>query len=279
MKTRTKVEKPIIPLAKPLFGSLIAYILSDFMARSMIRKFEHFFDIVNTKVYEEDGDLEIYYRIIRRLNGIILDDHIKDADLLIDRLINSPKDGDDIYDVLEEVLAEKEAMNSTTANYIENEIIDRINFLNVTPLADKMRLTLSKLENQDYESFSEIVRTIQTDNSKLSKAIMARASTAMSMPDVSFGNFDNLTGAIRKVRNFINDDRRVIKTGIKRLDQFLGGGFQPGRVYLSNGISGGWKSGWLLNVGLWTVQYNDDMVCNDPTRRPCAVYVTQNGFL
>ena len=239
MKTRTKVAKPDIPLAKPLFSSLIAYILSDFMARSMIRKFEHFFEIVNTNIYEEDGDLEIYYRIIRRVNGIILNDHIKDTDLLLDRLINSPKDGDEIYDVLEEVLEERAAMNSTTANYIENEIIDRINFLNVTPLADKMRLTLSKLENQDYESFSEIVQTIQTDNSKLAKAIMARASTAMSMPDVAFGNMDTLTGAIRKVRNFINDDRRIIKTGIKRLDQFLGGGFQPGRVYLSNGISGG----------------------------------------
>lgn len=277
MKTRTKVEKPIIPLAEALWSSLIAYTLSDFMARSMIRKFEHFFDLVNTSIYEEDGDLEIYYRIIRRLNKIIIEEQVRDSELLIDRLINSPKDGDEILDVLERVLEEKSSMNSTTANYIENEIIDRINFINVTPLADKMRLTLSRLENQDYESFSEIVQGIQTDVNSLAKSIMSRASTALSMPDVAFGNVDTLAGAVRKVRNFINDDRRIIKTGIKRLDQFLGGGFQPGRVYLSNGISGGWKSGWLLNVAMWAVQYNDDMVCNDPSRRPCAVYVTQEN--
>ena len=71
----------------------------------------------------------------------------------------------------------------------------------------------------------------------------------------------------------------MIRSGLRRLNQTLGGGFQSGRVYTILGRSGDWKSGLLLNIALWACsrRYNDRFLLKDPTRRPCVLYLTQEN--
>jgi replicative DNA helicase len=68
----------------------------------------------------------------------------------------------------------------------------------------------------------------------------------------------------------------IIKTGIQDLNEMLNGGFQSARVYLVLGDTGGWKSGFLLNCVKWAVEHNK-IKSNDPTCRPCVLYVTQEN--
>ena len=240
-RKNTKLLKVDMPITAALFTSLINYLLSDYCSRSFVVKLERFFDEVNEKLYEEDGDLEIYHRIIKRIMRLILIENVKDPDVIVEKITSSPRDGDEIYEFLEDLLETmgEEEMNSSLALFVENEFISRLNYVNVTPKAEKLRLILSKLENQDYNSYDEIIEDLHTSSNEMNKAVISKSSAAVTLPDVTFGDTDAFNMALRKVRNFMNDDKRVIKTGIKRLNKFLNGGWQAGRVYLANGISGG----------------------------------------
>jgi RecA/RadA recombinase len=55
---------------------------------------------------------------------------------------------------------------------------------------------------------------------------------------MSFSN-DAFIHALDGVRRNMNDSKRYIKTGIKRLNKMLNGGFQPGRCYVFCGTSSG----------------------------------------
>lgn len=279
MKKRVKAKelKPLLPIPPALFESILVFLLSDHCSRQLVTKLSGLFESVNTTVYSEDGDLEIYFRVIARILSFHLDDGLNDNNLIASRLIESPKDGEEISELFEKLNPALEKFDNVKAVYVENEIISRINFLAVGPLAGQLKLAISKFENQDYESYSEAVKLIQTNSAAVNKSIIAKSSTSLSIPDVKFSNDDSFFGAIDKTRKFMNDDKRVIKTGSRRLNKFLNGGFAPGRVYLFNAISGGWKSGLLLNVIIWACKYNLDVRCNDLTKRPCAVYLTQEN--
>lgn len=276
-KRKSTSVKPSIPLQPALFGNLILHLLSEFANRSFVVKLAEFFDSVETKLYSEDADLELYYRILSRIVKAYIEGNITDPQLLFDKVVSSPKDGDEISEFITKLIEDNDELNSDTAVYIENEIIDRLNHVGVTPLTDNMRLILSRFESQDFDNYSDMITELQNAAGGLNKKIIARTSTSISIPEIKFTSSDNFFAAIRRVRNNMNDEKRIVKTGIKRLNKFLGGGFAPGKVYLGNGISGGWKSGFLLNVAIWACKYNDTMQCRDRTKRPCVVYLTQEN--
>ena len=124
------------------------------------------------------------------------------------------------------------------ALFIENEFIDRLNYISVTPLANELRLSLSKFENNDYETFAEIVGELQRGATNLNKSVTARSTESFTIPDVDFSNRNSLMHTVRKVRDNMNNQKRLIRTGVKRIDRCINK-LQPGRVYLINAISGG----------------------------------------
>jgi len=54
---------------------------------------------------------------------------------------------------------------------------------------------------------------------------------------------------------------------------------ENGRVYLFFGLPKGFKSGTLLNIGIWACKYNKDIQTKDPTKKPCVLYVTQENSI
>ena len=233
--------------------------------------------MVDTEHYIKDGDLEIYYRIIQRILDVYLVENIKNGDLLLERLTSSSKDGEEVYEFLESFLdeiSEEPALDLATATYIENEIIGRLNFLTITPIVENMSLALSELEHNEFTTYDNIITKINDISTEMTKSITSKSTVSVTLPDVSFNNSANFTTILSKARKYLNDEKRIIKTGVKRLNKFLNGGWQPGRVYIVNGITGGWKSGLLLNAALWACRYNDDIVCNDRTKSPAVLYIT-----
>ena len=279
MKKRNSAKKaPIIALSPLLFKNLLHYLLSDeIVNRTFLHKLVDFFGMVDTEHYIKDGDLEIYYRIIQRILDVYLVENIKNGDLLLERLTSSSKDGEEVYEFLESFLdeiSEEPALDLATATYIENEIIGRLNFLTITPIVENMSLALSELEHNEFTTYDNIITKINDISTEMTKSITSKSTVSVTLPDVSFNNSANFTTILSKARKYLNDEKRIIKTGVKRLNKFLNGGWQPGRVYIVNGITGGWKSGLLLNAALWECSYNDDIVCNDRTKSPAVLYIT-----
>lgn len=282
MKKRVNAKAkdlPSIPLTPTIFKQLTAYLLSDYRSRSFVGKLELFFNTVNCNLYAEDGDLEIYYRVIRRVIRLCIDSNVDHSEIIVSHLLESPNDGDEIQGLFEKLVDELEELDSNSSRFIENEIISRLNFINVNATVSDLKVALSKYETQDFTSYAEGVSLLSGSASNLVRSVIAKESSNLSIPDVSYQSEDAFQRTISNVRRSMNDEKRVIKTGIRRLNKMLNGGFQPGRVYLINAISGGWKSGLLLNACFWAAKYNDKIVCNDRSKRPCILYITQENDL
>lgn len=279
-KRSKKVEKPIITLTQLLFEHAIKYLLCDeHRNHAFLVKLSNFFDSVNTKHYEEDGDLEVFYRITRKLLDLLLNEGIRNSQILIDRLSTANKSGEEFEEVLDDIVDEflENPLDKSTAVFIENEFVSRLNFITVVPLVENLRTTIGELDAHDYESYNDIVEKINKNSTDITKAVVSKSVVSVTLPDVTFDGSDEFMAIASQARKYLNNEKRLIKTGIKRLNRFLSGGWQPGRVYLGNAITGGGKSVFLLNTIFWACKYNDDIVCLDRTKQPAALYITQEN--
>jgi len=68
-----------------------------------------------------------------------------------------------------------------------------------------------------------------------------------------------------------------LQTGVIKFNNMLNGGFESGRLYLFLGITGGFKSGTMLNLLYQIKKYNPNFTPSDPTKIPTILYVTQEN--
>ena len=87
--------------------------------------------------------------------------------------------------------------------------------------------------------------------------------------------------AIRAAHAARNRPQSVVRTGVRLLNDMLGGGYEGGRVYVHFGRSGDWKSGMLCSAAFWAcdARFNPTYVTKDPTRKPCVLFITQENDL
>lgn len=278
-KSTKKRIKPDIPLSESIFRRLSLYMLSEYKNRSFLSKLLVFYEKVNTNLYSEEAELSDYFLFTSRFAEIYVEDGITDIEAIYERLTESPKNADIIEELMEALTDELEegTFDGVQASNVENDIIDRLNFINIAKHVNRIKKHVSRFEAGDYESYAEIVAEMGVACKNYSREVVSRATTSLTIPDLDTQNLTQFSNSLGRVRDFMNDPKRVVKTGIKRLNKMINGGFQPGRVYYFCAISGGWKSGLLLNTALWAMKYNPNIRCFDSTKQPCVVYISQEN--
>ena len=73
-----------------------------------------------------------------------------------------------------------------------------------------------------------------------------------------------------------NPGNRII-TGMQGLNELLGGAFETTRMYMLFGIAGIGKSLTMLDLAYQIKKYNRFYRCQDPTKKPVVVYLTQEN--
>ena len=236
---KASVQKPQVVIPSNIFKGLSTYMLSEYRNRVFLSKLRLFFNLVDNAIYREDGDIEKYYNFIKCFMDTSLENGIDDTETIIDKILSTPKYEEDFTDLLnDEVIDSVDTFSPDEAIYFENEIIERLNFHSVSDDIAKMKLTISRYETGDYDSYGEIIADISVCSKNITKKIMAKSVGALDIPDINSSS-DNLRSILSKVIDRMNDPKRVISSGIRRLNKMLNGGYQPGRVYIYCGISGG----------------------------------------
>jgi KaiC/GvpD/RAD55 family RecA-like ATPase len=99
-----------------------------------------------------------------------------------------------------------------------------------------------------------------------------RYNTGCSVDDFDTSK-EGMSGIYTTVFDFMNNKGSSIHTGLQQLDNMLSGrGFEAGTVTLFLGVTGGWKSGMLLNCASWFTRYNANCQSFDATKIPCCIY-------
>ena len=264
--------KPKVELTPLVFKKIVAIILSDdYLTKTFTKKLDQFFSKVDVTIYEQDADLYPYYRLISEFVNKSIHESINDTEVILDYISELPGFEDDFEMVINEAC--DTTITKEVALHIENEIGSQTNYVMINEHIAELEKHIEKIKKKNYKNLDTAVEEFKSSANNAIKNLVPKNTNALSTPDLYF-NDSLFKDHINKIRKRLNDTKRYIKTGIKRLNHMLNGGFQPGRVYVFLGITGGWKSGILLNSIFWATKYNTDVTCNDTVRRPVALYLT-----
>lgn len=108
-----------------------------------------------------------------------------------------------------------------------------------------------------------------------SKALLAQEGQDFATGETTF------EAAIRATHMARNKPQSQVRTGVRMLNDMLGGGYEGSRVYVHFGRSGDWKSGMLCAAAFWACdrRFNPRYVTKDPTRKPAVLFVTMENDL
>ena len=242
MKVRSSKRKPTMPLSYNLWFTLFRYILSgdDVFSKPFAGKLRNFLDSVDHKAYKENGDIVDIYEAVVLMVDLMLDENVYTPDMLLERIISSER-YNDLLDELDADIEENESLSLDDAVFIENEINGRLSYIDTLDTVENFERVMEKMRSEDFTSFSNIMEEVRDVAQQTSKHIAAKAYRSNSVPSVNLDGGDAYKTIISKTRLLLNDDRRTMKTGIKRLNRFFGN-IEPTRVYVINAISGGLTS-------------------------------------
>ena len=275
---REKAKKPEVIMSMKLIRLTLAFIVNECCLenKGFIKKIYQLFSRIDDKIFMNNHSLEMCYRAILSFSKVITLECIYDIELVAEKVAMSDINYDNMCDDLEN--CSRISLDSSMRDFVFREITERLNFIEAIPHIKKMRNLIDKFDSNTYETFARNIDAVKEASIQMQRSMHNKnvSSSRLSLPEVDFNdkNFSDLLGGV--VKN-LNNPKRYVRTGIKRLNEALGGGFQPGRVYVFIGLSGGFKSGIILNTALWGPRFNKGMVCNDPKRKPMFIYLTQEN--
>jgi hypothetical protein len=274
---KREVTKIQIDLSVSVLDFMIRYCVSDnsMITFKKLRDLKKLIEIIDVTAYETDREIRARIHVLEILLKSLIDHRIDELSIIYQK-IREGRFGEEgeaiLHDIVE--LQEEEELSNSQVMFIEEYTADRLNYSFIFFHQDALETYVQDLRTSNYdnlrsycEGFKSLIGTIYKEMSSLTlmnKHAAHDFSTSAESLDTAFST--SITD-LKKPSN-------IIKTGIHKLNEMLNGGFQSARTYLILGDTGGWKSGFLLNVVKWAVEHNEGIICDDPTCKPCVLYVT-----
>jgi len=276
-KARVKRTGNRVPIKFPLYtlNMLIAYTISqnEKITRSGLMNIKKVVGMIDQQPYDQDFALKARLRFLEMALDARLDSGIENPLVLVDycRVQRYEDVYEDIVDDIKHIVLSKKEIK-----YVNDMISDKLAHCYMYLHKDEIMETLGKLDTGDFEDLASVKK-------KLKKSIIhlmtdMRKSEANNDMEGVFslreGTFERVVkSTVEKLQNPGN----ILKTGIQDLNEILAGGFQAQRFYMFAGLSGGFKSGLLLNLMYQIRLFNKNYVTKDPDRTPAILLVTQEN--
>lgn len=167
-------------------------------------------------------------------------------------------------------------LSDEDVKYIDSYVSTRLRFSYLWKHKALMREIADRIDSGDMgdiPTFSDKVMTVV--ERIVQKGRAAKAMSGHEAQDFSTGDF-SFEAAVRATHAARNKPQSRVKTGVKLLNEMLGGGYEGSRVYVHFGRSGDWKSGLLCSAAFWACnpKINPSYETRDPTRRPAVLFIT-----
>lgn len=268
-------DKIPIKFSIDTMNMIIAYIISDsdYITRGSLTNIRKLFRILDERVYEQDYQLIARFRFIKRALRARLDDYIDNPTVVLE-YCRSNKYADVDDEIIEDVANLK--LKATEIKYISSMVSDKLQYAFYFKYKDNLSSLLERLEKGEYESFKRLNKSFKKELTGLLTDI--RKVDAVQSSDTTFSLgpelFENVvTQTVKKLQSPTN----ILRTNIQYLNEMLNGGFEANRMYLFMGLSGGFKSGTLLNMAYQIKMANLNYKQKDPLKTPTILYITQEN--
>lgn len=275
-KKKLKVKIDINPY---MFDMMVkCFFTSNFSASiRLISSIYKLMDILDV----DEKNKEVYFKtiLLKKLCSLFVNNKFNDKRLLYCEVT----DGDSLviakYKEYIDSLGGYEAkLSDEEINHLETYISTRLQYSHLFSRMDKFEDLTTRFKMNDYDSLMDFVAEFQETIKDTHLYLSAlKPKNRIEKFDFSTDNPESLTNIVNELVLEESGGRRKIKTGVRILNSFLGGGYEPKTVTCAMGIPGKWKSGFLLFSAINAVKYNKDYICKDPTKTPTVVYISMEN--
>lgn len=275
-KLNDENTKILIRIDLNMFNCMVGYLLnmeSPLITFKNIQQMHKLFNKIDPKPFYINENLKIRYNFIMGVLHEIVDVRhhliLKD-DLLV--FINERFNHEDYKDILDN-LDKYNNMSSYQIEFTRDSINDRLNYIYLDAYKDEIRDELDKLDSNEFNSYREINENLRIIMAGLFSKIRSSNLNETNIRTLSTldENMDNVVlDLIKKFR----DDSRVLKTGMKRLNEMLSPGFVGSNLYLFAGIPNTGKTLILTKSMLGIQKYNSNVKLKRPDRKPVVLFIT-----
>lgn len=275
-KLNDENTKILIRIDLNMFNCMVGYLLnmeSPLITFKNIQQMYKLFNKIDPKPFFINENLKIRYNFIMGVLHEIVDVRhhliLKD-DLMV--FINERFNQEDYKDIFNN-LDKYFNMSSYQIEFTRDSINDRLNYIYLDAYKDEIRDELDKLDSNEFNSYREINENLRIIMAGLFSKIRASNLNETNIRTLSTldENMDNVVlDLIKKFR----DDSRVLKTGMKRLNEMLSPGFVGSNLYLFAGIPNAGKTLILTKSMMGIQKYNSNVKLKKPDRKPVVLFIT-----
>lgn len=275
-KKKSSIGKIRLVLSIDMLNIILAYCISEdeSITRGNITNVRKLWDMIDDDVFDRDYESQARFKFIKRVLKHKLDGYIENPTILLNAARSSKYE-----DVEDEIIADAKniKLRLSEIKFITKFVSDKLTYSFLYSHKDIIMNMFMKLESGEFETFSEIKDVLKRNLSSLLGDIR-RAEMLQDQNDVFSLVEDLFNSSVTKTVKKIQSPTRSLYTGVQYLNEMLGGnGFESGRLYMFLGLSGGFKSGTLLNMGYQLKMFNFNYKAKDEVKRPTVLYVTQEN--
>ena len=268
-----KENKKTVFLTLEITQALLLSLFSsnEIVNRSYYHRIKEFLSLIDIESYKQDWNIYIRLYLINEVIHYFIDENIGDLNIIYSKIIANTAYKEEIEQLSFEIDAS--SLSSFDIIALDNFLREQIKFNFAYKHAQNLIEISSKILNQDYENFSDIVSQFSLTISQAHIEFQKQQKRSnYENQEFSFSDSD-LEGQFNETIEKLVDSTGIISTGIKYLNQMLDGGFKRSETTCFFGAPGKWKSGILLSCCLWAAKYNV-IRPKDVTKVPTILYLS-----
>lgn len=231
------------------------------------------FDLIDENVYNSEPNMEARLDFIKNALEAKLLKGFENYDAIINYCRS------DVYNEYNEEIINNipyyTKINYEEIKYVNKSIEDRLRYFYLMIYKDRFYETIERLDSGDYRSFGEInsaMTELCADFTRHSRSVKSFDNKdVFSLSDEHFD--DNVIDIVNSLKN----PKKMLRTGIQKLNEILSPAFMGGRTYVFMATAGGGKSALLLKIFRDIKKYNKGIVGDKPGKRPCVLLITMEN--
>lgn len=262
---------------KPIIGDLIMkYCLSfgDLIKNKNLLNIRKFLFKLDFSIYENNRELYetlLYSKIALRGR---LKYKITKNELL--RIYLREEIGNNIQEDIFIKADSMENMETEEVKYVDNFINTNLRSANIQENKDELIQILDAFDIGQYDNKTALMNLFFDKIKGMLNYERRIALQANYEREVDFGSKE-LTQQLSDIIEEAHNPKRYIYSGLKWLNEMVGGAFEAGRCYMFLGPPKSFKSGLLLTLVLWFRKFNPHIEASDPRKKPYIIYLTQEN--
>jgi hypothetical protein len=258
-----------------MLNMFIGYLFKDSkqVNRKALTNMKKLFDVIDERAYEVNDKMEARFAFIKRGLKAKLELGMENENVMINYCRSDS--GNVANDEIIKSLQAYKKINYDEIKYINRAIADRLRYYYLFLYKDQIYETMERLDSGDYDSFQEI----NEEATSLMREFINESRKANVMDDtktfsLSEESFDD---AVTDIVEKLSDPARILKTGIKLLNQILAPGYMSKRLYIYMGLPAGFKSGILLKTAQDIKKYNRGAPTKKIGKRKTVLIITMEN--